>query len=113
MADVNISVEKMSKNGLTATYTGSLNTVDDFYVRNSGKMFLHFKKSGVGDCDVTLDTPRTVSDLTIEDPVVTVPASTGDVFIGPFAPGLFNDVSGDLHFNIDDAVGLTVAAVEL
>jgi hypothetical protein len=113
MADVRLSVEKATKNGLIATYNGSLSISDVYLCRNTGRMFLHFKKSGAGDCDVTVTTPIQVSGLDVDELVVTIPATTGDKFLGPFPPHVFNDSSGDLKFTVDEVTGLTVAVVEL
>jgi hypothetical protein len=113
MADVRLDVEKVVPAGLVATYNGSLSISDEYLVKNSGRTFLHFKKSGAGDCDVTIQTPVTVDGLTVEEQVVTIPATTGDKFLGPFPTRIYNDSSGDLRFTCDDITGLTVAVLRI
>lgn len=115
MAQLRKAPEAVSPTGLAATYhsdftVGGSNT---YLVRNDGKTVLHFKKSGVGDCDVTIITPNTVGGNAIADKVVTVPASTGDVFIGPFPPSIYNDSNGDLEFSLEEVTGFTGAIIKL
>ncbi len=108
--EVRVTVEQNLKSGLTATYTASgLLSTNTYKVRNDGKVLLHFKKTGAGSCTVTITTPNTSQGLAIADQTVSVPATTGDVFIGPLAPSLFNDGSSDVAFTISDTVGLSFA----
>ena len=58
MADVRLNVERMTKNGLTASYTGSLSISDEYLCRNTGRMFLHFKKSGAGGKGPIISSPE-------------------------------------------------------
>lgn len=113
MADVTLTPQQCGIAGITPSYTGSLSAANTYLVRNSGKVFLHFKKTGAGDCTVTLQTPITVEGLAVEEPTVTVPATTGDKMIGPFSPAVFNDQNGDLKFTLSEITGLSVAVVEL
>lgn len=113
MGDVTLGVEKITKAGLAATYTGSLSDANTYLVRNSGKVFLHFKKGGAHRCDVTVQTPMKVADLDVAENTVTVPATTGDKFIGPFPKSIFNYGSGDLKFTLSEITGLTVAVLEI
>lgn len=112
--EVRVSVEQALKSGLAATYTSSgLLTTNTYKVRNDGKVFLHFKKTGAGACVVTIVTPGTSQGLAISDQTVSIPATTGDKFIGPLPPSLFNDASSDVSFTIDDTVGLSFAVIRL
>lgn len=110
--EVRVSVEQNLKSGLTATYTSSgLLTTNTYKVRNDGKVFIHFKKTGAGSATVTIVTPNTSQGLAIADQTVTVPATTGDVFVGPLPPSLFNDASSDVAFSFSDTVGLSFAVI--
>lgn len=110
--EVRVSVQQNLKGGLTATYTSTgLLTADLYKIRNDGKVFMHFKKTGAGACTVTITTPGTSQGLAIADQTVTVPATTGDVFVGPLSPSLFNDASSDVAFTISDTVGLSFAVI--
>lgn len=113
MADVPLTVEQVARSGLAATYTGTLSTADTYQVSNDGKTLLHFKKSGAGNCDVTVVAQTTYYGLTVDDLVVTVTASTGDLFVGPFPPQVFNDGSGLVNFTLSEITGVTVAVLHL
>jgi hypothetical protein len=62
---------------------------------------------------VTIDTPNTVDGHAVAQQTVTVPATTGDVFAGPFPKSVYNDSQGDLTFTLSDVDGLTAAALEI
>jgi|CXWL01.1.fsa_nt_gi hypothetical protein len=110
--EVRVSVEQNLNSGLTATYTSSgLLTTNTYKVRNDGKVFIHFKKTGAGACTVTIVTPNTSQGLAISDRTVNVPATTGDVFVGPLPASLFNNSASDVEFTISDTVGLSFAVI--
>jgi len=113
MAEVRISVEDVVRTGLVATYNGSLSVANTYLVNNDGKTILHFKKSAAVDCVVTVQTPGQVDGLAIAERTVTVPASTGDKFIGPFPPSVYNDQVHDLRFTLSDIDGVTVAVLRV
>lgn len=113
MADVRLAVQKVVPASVTPTYTGSLSASNTYQVRNSGKVMLHFKKSGAGDCTVTVTTPATVGGLAVAEQMFTVVASTGDKMAGPFPPSIYNDSLQDLNITLSEITGLTVAVVEM
>jgi hypothetical protein len=112
--DTRLTVQAMSVNGTTPTYTTSLSsTSTNYYFRNDGKTFLHFKKTGAGACTVTVVTQTTVGGFALADLTVSVAATTGDVMIGPFPASIFDDSNGDVWFSISDALSLGVATLKL
>jgi len=113
MAEVTLTPERVLKDGLAATYTGSLSTSNTYLVRNNGRVVLHFKKGGAGDCTVTVQTPKTVAGLAVAENTFSVPATTGDIFAGPFPQSIFNDSAGDLRFTLSEITGLTVAVLQI
>jgi len=113
MAEVRIAPEDVLLTGIEATYTGGLLTTNTYKVRNSGRVILHFLKGAAVDCVVTIPTPKTVAGLAVADTAVTVPATTGDKFIGPFPRDLYNDGSNDISFTLSDVDTLTVAVLEI
>ena len=113
MADVDVAVEKITRAGIDAADTGSLSVSDTYKVLNNGRTFLHFKKTGAGACTVTFISPRTVDGLALADPTVVVPATTGDVMVGPFETESFNDSVGKLAFTLSEITALTVAVLRL
>lgn len=113
MANVTVSPQQISRSGVDLTDTGSLSTSNNYFMRNTGREFLHFKKTGAGACVVTIVTPKTVAGLAVADVTVSVPATTGDLMIGPFPPDAFNNQNGDVEFTLSEVTGLTVAAASL
>lgn len=108
MANVRKTPERVTRAGLEATYHGSLSASDTYLVRGS-RTLLHFKKSGAGDATITFTTDKTLAGVGLEDPTVTVPASTGDVFVR--TNPAYEDGDGDIKFASDDITGLTFAAL--
>jgi hypothetical protein len=113
MAEITLTVERVLPTGIAATYTGSLSTSNTYLVRNSGRVLLHFLKTAAVDCTVTVQTPATLGGLAVAEQTVTVPATSGKKFAGPFPPRVYNDGNGDLRFTLSDVDGLTVAVLEL
>ena len=113
MADKTIVPQRIAAAGVTPTRTSGLLTADTHIVRNNGKMWLHFLKTGAGACVVTVQTPAQVGGLAVAERTFTVPATTGDVVAGPFAPGIYNDGLGDLRFTLDEVTGLDVAVFQI
>ncbi|MDF1596949.1 MAG: hypothetical protein P1T08_12795 [Acidimicrobiia bacterium] len=112
MADVRLTAEPVTRTGLAAAYTTGLSIANTYLVRLAGKTMLHFKKSGAGACVVTLETPGQVGGLAVEDPTVSVPATTGDLFV-ELPPHLFADGSNDARFTLSEVTGLSVAVLQL
>ena len=113
MAIIPLATEKILQSGLVGTYTGSLSVANSYHVKNNGRVFLHFKKSEAVDAVVTIETPITVGGLAVAEQTVTIPATTGDKFVGPFPKNIFNDGDGEIIFSADNIAGLTVACLEL
>ncbi len=115
MAQLRKEPQAVVRNGLAATYhsdftVGGSNT---YLIRNPGNVILHFKKSGAGNCDVTIITPNAVDGLAVADRTVQIPASTGDRFIGPFPPSIYNNVNGDIEISLSEVTGLTGAILQI
>jgi hypothetical protein len=114
MADTRYAPLKVTKLGLTTAYTsGIIVGTTDFVMKNDGRTLLHVKKSGAGVCSMIIKTPMQVQGLDVAENTVSIPASTGDVAIGPFPPSLFNDGNGDMRFNFSEVTGLTFMGASL
>lgn len=120
MSTVTLTPQSVLKSGLAATYLDSgaspkLNVTDTFTFNNTGKEVLHFKKSGAGACDVVISTPGTVDGLAVADRTVQIPATTGDKFIGPLPPSVYNTPGTDLlaGFTVSEITGLTLAILRM
>ncbi len=112
MADVVVAVKLIDFDGESETFV-AMATGNTYKVRNNGRTLIHIKKSGAGAANITVETPKKVAGLAVADPVVVVPASTGDVMIAPTNQDLFNDAIGDVNLTTDEGTGLTIAAVRI
>lgn len=112
MANITLNPQQLAQAGIAPSYTGSLSVSDTYFVRNNGKTFLHFKKTGANPCTVTIVTPGTVRGLAIADQTFVVPATTGDMMV-PLDPSLYDDVNHDVSFTVSEVTGLSVAAIQL
>ncbi len=114
MADTRYAPLKITKFGLTTAYTaGIIVGTTDFVMKNDGRTFLHVKKGGAGACSMIVKTPGQVAGLDIAELTVSIPATTGDVMLGPFPPTVFNDGNGDMRFNFSEVTGLTFMGASL
>lgn len=103
-------------NGGAGTPNGTTNTLatgNTYTFQNDGKTILKFLKTGANACTVTITTPGTVNGIAVADPTVNVPATTGNVWVGPFRPDLFNDANGLCSFTVSEATALSVDCISL
>jgi hypothetical protein len=110
MAVVTVQDVTTLSSGLTPAYAAGSAT-ETYLIPNNGDVFVHVKKTGLGDCTVTVVTPNTVAGLAIADYTATVPATTGDKMIGPFAPNDFNNGGSQITMTFSEVTGLTFAAI--
>lgn len=112
MADATLAPTAAAPGGTAASPT-SMDAANNYIVRNNGRVLLHFVKTGAGNATITIVTPGTVGGLAIADQTFTVPASTGNVWAGPFSPSIYNDASGDMDVSTDEDTGITVEAIQI
>lgn len=112
MADDILTPTPAAQGGTTAAPT-AMDAADTYIVRNNGRVLLHFVKTGAGAATITIQTPKTVNGLAVAEETVAVPATTGNVWAGPFNPNTFNDASGDMRFTTDEDTGITVEAIQI
>jgi hypothetical protein len=120
MSTVSLAVQTITRAGIAPTYTADgasplLNVADTFQFNNTGREILHFKKAGATNCNVTIVTPGTVDGLAIAERTKVVPATTGDVMMGPFPPDIYNTpgTATFAGFTVDNITGLTVAILRI
>ena len=99
--------------GGIANVAQAMATADNYIVRNNGRVLLHFEKTGAGAAVVTIITPKTVGGLAVAEQTVAVPATTGDVWAGPFNPDIYNDANGDMDLSTDNDVGMTFEPIQI
>ncbi len=67
---------------------------------NTGREFIMITNNGaVNPVVVTIPTPQTINNLTIQDPTVSVPKDGIIKIIGPFPPSIYNNSPGDTDEN--------------
>lgn len=113
MATVVLIPDVLTDAGLAPTRTAGLNTGNTYKFRNNGKTFLHFRKSGAGACAVTITVQGTLHGKTVNNQTVNVPATTGDVMVGPFPFDVYNDTNKDVSFTVSEVTGLDVAVEQM
>jgi hypothetical protein len=101
--------------GLAATYHAAAST--DKLQQNDGRVVLIVKNTSGSPINCTVDdgnsqTPVGASAFN-PDVVVSVPATTGERWIGPLPPSRFNDANGDVNLAFSATSGVTWAAVRL
>jgi hypothetical protein len=112
-----LSVQSSVFGGLNYTL-GSASTADVF--ANDGATFLIFSNANASSRTLTIaandaDKPG-FGTIAVPDTVVTLPGSGtngGRAIVGPFPPDRFNNSSGQVSYTLDDATGMSVAAVKL
>lgn len=113
MATVVLVPDVITEAGVAANYNTGLSTGNTYVVRNNGKTVLHFKKTGAGICNVTIVANGVVAGHALAAGAAAIPATTGDKFVGPFNPAVFDDVNHDVSFTLSEITGLSVAVLQL
>jgi hypothetical protein len=113
MADTRYTALRASEWGLTLTYTaGIVVGTTDFVMKNDGNTRLRVYKTGAGVCSMIIKTPQKIrGTLDVSENTVSVPATTGDLLIGPFPITQYNDANGDMRFNFSEVTGLFFAGI--
>lgn len=103
--------------GLPVTYVaydvGQVGGSNGYKFTNDGRTFLHFKNTNASVRVITFISRRANTDGFIQNVVVDIPATTGDIMIGPFPKGRFDDSAGQVTFWSDDDENLTFRAFSL
>jgi len=80
---------------------------------NSGRDFIHIKNGGGSPIDVTIDSQVDCNQGVDHDAVVSIPATTGEKFIGPFPKDRFNDEAGKVQITYSAITSVTIGIVRL
>lgn len=110
---INLGLAAGTYSGVTPTYNATVDGGDT--VKNlSGRVALILKNTDAGIKTVTVARATNCSQGHDHDVAFTVPATTGEIHIGPFNPDLFNDASDNLLLTYSpDSANLTIAADDL
>jgi hypothetical protein len=106
--EIRVTPLRVIRAGLTAAgayTTGVVAATSTYVVHNDGRTFFRFYKTGANACTVSF-TAYNLKGLAVASATLTIPATTGDVFAGPFEPGIFNDAFGDIRFSLSEATAI-------
>lgn len=105
-----LTVQNVTRSGLTPSYAAATGTGDSF--SNNGATFLHVKNGHTAAQSVTVDSQYAPlpAGTAQADVVVSIPAG-GERMIGPFPTRSFNDVDGLTQVTYSGVTALTVAAI--
>lgn len=93
-----------------ATYTAAGST-DEFV--NDGKTFVQYKNTNAASRTITVTSQRTCDQGGTHNLSINLPATTGDVMIGPFTQSRFNDSAGKVQLAVSATTNVTVAVFSL
>ncbi len=110
MAYTRLTAQQIVNTGIAPSYAAAAEAGNDFV--NDGRVFLHVKNTGTIKV-MTIATPRKVDGLDVEEVTVTIPATTGDKVVGPFAAETFNQAGGLVYVTYDSHSDVTVALLRL
>jgi hypothetical protein len=115
MARTAVVPQSITRAGTTPTYAApnaSGNGGNSFV--NDGQTILHVKNASAGPITVTIQVPNTVDGLAVASRTVSVPATTGDMLIGPFPAGVYNQPDGSVYYDCGaSATSITQAVLRL
>ena len=112
-----LTPQDASESGLTHTFISVAAGGDQF--ANNGKVILLLKNTNGSPRTVTVTAQQSTvtkpgfGSLTKSNASVSVPATTGEVVLGPFPIDAFNDASGNCLITYTADSGVTVAVVRL
>jgi hypothetical protein len=105
--EVRYTPQRLTRAGVAAAaQTAVIAGTQTYVMRNDGKTFFRFYKTGANTCTVTITAQATIKGQTVTNWTYTVPATTGDIFTGFFEPALWNDANGDLRFQFSEVTAM-------
>ncbi len=101
-----LTVQQIDLDGEAADYVACGAGGDEF--ANNGKTYIHVKNTNAATRTVTVDSPRLCDQGFAHDLAIIIPATTGDVKIGPFPTARFNDVNQKVQLTYSAVTNLTI-----
>ena len=80
---------------------------------NDGNVYLEVKNTGGAPITVTIQAPAKFGGVSLTNPTVSVPATTGDRLIGPFPTRIFNQAAGTVYVDLSSSTGVMLAVFRL
>lgn len=116
MANIDLAVQAINRDGVTPTWVTGLSTGNVYRVLNNGRTIIAFRKTGAGACQVTFQTPAQSDGLAVAEflPAATIPATTGEKIYSKLSTQTFNVAGqGYLEFTLSEITGLSVACYQV
>jgi hypothetical protein len=101
-----LTVQDIDLDGEGADYVACNAGGDEFV--NDGKTFIHVKNTNAATRTVTVNSQRLCDQGFDHDQAVIIPATTGDMMIGPFPTSRFNDVNQKVQLTYSAVTNLTI-----
>ena len=111
MADIDLTVQQVTRAGVTPTYNSSITASDVFQFRNNDGIFVHIS-NGATPGSVTIKTVGQVDGLEVADRVVAIAAST-DYMIGPFPKDVYEDTEGKVSMTFVTPATMEVGVIRV
>ena len=112
MARTVLAVTSITRLGVDSATTLEAANVDGESILNNSAMFVEILNGNAADCNVTVQTPRTVDGLAVAELAVVV-SQNERMFIGPFPSTTFNQTGGVIYVDFDTVTDVTIAAWKL
>ncbi len=110
MAREELTAQRIQRTGLSTAYTAAI--ADGHKFLFDKQVFVHIKNTNGSSRTLTIQTPGTVDGLAVADRTVTIPATTGDVMVGPFSDKYLQ--SDDMvYIDYSDTAGVTAGIFRL
>ncbi len=110
MARTVLTVQNIVRAGIDPTYSAGDAANGHSFDNTGHNVFVHIKNADASPINATIITPGTVDGLAIGDLVVVIPATTGNVMIGPFPAPVYDTIDTDPDPDIDPAVFVDLSA---
>jgi hypothetical protein len=110
MAD--LATQKIDEDGQAVTYAAAAGGGDT--LTPGSRVFIHCKNTNAAPRIVTVNSQKNCDQGFDHNLVVTIPANTGDVMIGPITASRFGRASdGKAEVTYDAVTNLTIAVLEI
>lgn len=106
-----LTVQNIALAGITPSLTAAAEAGDTFI--NDGNTYFQVKNASGAEITVTFTTAGTFRGVALENPTVTVAATTGDKLVGPFDKEAFNNSTGSVAITYSAFASVTVGAFKL
>ena len=107
-----LTPQDIVRTGLTPSFAAATVTVGDTFV-NDERCFARIKNASGGAITAAAQPTRLVDGLLPAPRTVNVPATTGDVLIGPFPAADYNDTNNVVTIICSAVTSVTIAIIRL